>query len=419
MKPSTEKFCKACAGTPYALLPQATRVFIKNRSLALRLTHQSIRNLIIMARDLEMWGARPLTEIMNCDETNRSRAMAQATNEWERLKTAGRDYDGFNPGFKKPRIARSVRKSSIPAGDRILGPCPVSSPRTRCCNLLTLDTARGCLHKCSYCSVQDFFKAPAKRGIQIEKNLRQKLDALALDPDAVHHIGTGQSSDSLMLENRFGELEALVDFARKNPNVILELKTKSAAVEPLLALHPPRNIICTWTLSAPSIIRCEEHLAASLDERLTAAEKAAGAGLLVGFHFHPMFPFAGWEREYSGICNRLVESFNPGQIAMVSFGALTFARSLPARIRELPYKSKILQMPLTECAGKISFPAGDKVKLFSTAYAALLPWHGRVFFYLCMEPHELWHASIGHEFRSNEDFERAMKTSYIEKILGR
>jgi len=59
----------------------------------------------------------------------------------------------------------------------------------------------------------------------------EKLLNLKLDQNKTYHIGTGESSDSLMWGNREGILDALFLFAANNPNVILEFKTKSDNVK--------------------------------------------------------------------------------------------------------------------------------------------------------------------------------------------
>ena len=75
-------------------------------------------------------------------------------------------------------------------------------------------------------------------------------------------------------------------------------------------------------------------------------------------------------------------------------------------------------MPLTETAGKLSYPETTKTELFRFAYSSLAPWHGKVFFYLCMEPAKLWEPVFGFSYQDNESFEAAMKNAYMEKIRG-
>jgi len=105
---------------------------------------------------------------------------------------------------------------------------------------------------CSYCSIQSFYN---QNTITFDSGFTQKLKNLQLDPNKTYHIGTGQSSDSLMWGNREGILDALFDFAFKNPNVILEFKTKSDNIKYFLENNVPKNILCTWSLNTNSITR--------------------------------------------------------------------------------------------------------------------------------------------------------------------
>ncbi len=291
--------------------------------------------------------------------------------------------------------------------------CPVASPKTRCCNLWTLDMVESCGYDCSYCSIQSFYNEDT---ITFNTNLTEKLLAIKLDPNEIYHIGTGQSSDSLMWGNRGSVLEALIAFAKKNPNVILELKTKSDNVSYLLQNDYPPNIITTWSLNPQTIVQSEERLSASLQERLDAAKKIHDKNRLVGFHFHPMIYYKNWQKEYGEIFAYLLEHFDPNRVAMVSLGTLTFIKPVIKKLRQRAMKSKILQMPLVDAAGKLSYPLTIKEELFSFAYQSLKPWHGKVYFYMCMEDHILWKKVFGYEYPTNESFELDMKYSYLAKI---
>ncbi len=80
------------------------------------------------------------------------------------------------------------------------------------------------------------------------------------------------------------------------------------------------------------------------------------------------------------------------------------------------FRSKILQMPMVESDGKLSYPEATKLAMFTHAYRSLAPWHERVFFYLCMENQRLWRPVFGFEYGSNDEFEQAMKGGYLAKI---
>ena len=233
---------------------------------------------------------------------------------------------------------------------------------------MTLDAVQKCGFDCSYCSIQSFYHG---NEVVFDSGFADKLERLELDPQQTYHIGTGQSSDSLMWGNHEGILESLCGFARRNANVILELKTKSRNIGWLLRHPVPRNVLCTWSLNPQDIIDHEEHRSASLEQRLDAAQALAGKGCVVGFHFHPMIRHAGWEAAYRDIADQLLNRFDPRQVAMVSLGTLTFTRSVMNTIRDRDLATKILQMPLEPCAGKLSYPADLKIRMFRLLYHAL------------------------------------------------
>ncbi len=378
-------------------------------------SHAEIRQLIDIARDLEMWDEdiyKPsIPDSKLTAKQQKQRIMKEVRSNWEDLKNSPNSYKNFTPDsdFIAPiPVAMENSKERT-----ILGDCPVASTKTRCCNLKTLDAVISCGHDCSYCSIQSFYTGGK---VQFDGELKRKLDELELDPNQRYHIGTGQSSDSLMWGNRENSLEYLTEFARNNPNVILEFKTKSKNITWLLENDLPRNIIITWSINPQTVIDNEEHLTASLEERLSAAEQIAAKGTLVGFHFHPMVHYENGTNEYRKVIEEIVERFTPEQVITVSFGTLTFIKPVIKKLRNREFKTKILQMPLIDAEGKFSYPYEIKKELFSSAYNAFEPWHKKVYFYMCMEDIRLWNDVFGKEYENNDMFENDMVNTYFSKI---
>ncbi len=221
-----------------------------------------------------------------------------------------------------------------------------------------------------------------------------------------------------MWGNKEGILEALFEFAKTHKNVILEFKTKSDNITYLLENEVPKNIICTWSLNTQTIIENEEHLSAKLNRRINAARKVADKGVKVGFHFHPIVYYENYLEDYKSIYKELQERFDSNEVAMVSFGTLTFIKPVLKQIRKRDFKSKIHQMPLVDVEGKLSYPDDIKIEMFKNSYESFASWHDKVFFYLCMEPHRLWRECFGYEYQNNEEFEKDMLDNYFKKVYG-
>lgn len=419
MKKQSENKIEQFLGDPvYSSLSSPNREFINKKSVEFGFSFQEIKQIIDIAADLEMWQEGELSFLWNEERTEklngknlRQKLMRVVTGKWEFLKQQSKDYSKFrSQDIPSPKLDFvSQTDDSI-----ILGDCPVASEKTRCCNLLTLDTVKNCGFDCSYCSIQSFY---TDGKIYLHEDLREKLDKLELDPEKIYHIGTGQSSDSLMWGNKDGILDDIFDFARGNRNVILELKTKSNAIGYFRKNNIPSNVIVTWSLNTDIIIEAEEHHTATLKERLDAARAAADMGILVGFHFHPIVEYLGWENEYHSIVDFIQDTFNPDEVALISLGTLTFIKPVIKQLRMRKMKSKILQMPLIDAEGKLSYPLGIKRRMFNSIYNKFSEkWRKEVYFYMCMEDKSLWQDVFGRVYNSNKDFETDMNAHYMRKI---
>ena len=385
------------------------------------LSFQQKRILKEEAQDLLLWGSLQITDLMPPIEEFSALQKNQAKKVYNsvidkisKLRKAPTDYSDFNPTFNfdspKPNIVPDFQ-----APDRIIGncPCPKDGELTRCCNLKTLDAVQQCGFACAYCSIQSFY---ANDQIKVVSNLEEYLDKLKLE-EGIWHIGTGQASDSLLLSDDYGTLSALGKFANKNPNLVIELKTKSARTD-WLALNLPKNIVATWSVNAPTIIQKEEHLTASLKGRIQAARKCVDNRRLVGFHIHPMVYFKGWKEGYKILVEEICDQIDPNNVVMIGLGALTFTKQNLKALRESERPTRVTQMELTPAAGKFSYPLEVKREMFSYVYS-LFPkeWKEKVFFYLCLEDPSLWQPCLGRQYSSNASFEADMKAHYLAKTL--
>ncbi len=412
------KFTKNIENTLFHKLSQSEQDFIRQEALLHRFSHQEIKQLIDIAIDFQMWSKGSITQHWDSERYQNKPPKQKKQALLHDLKALHQAYQSeandYTELSKQKIKAPKIKLISQEKENLGFGLCPVASPKTRCCNLLTLDAVESCGFDCSYCSIQSFYNDGK---ITFDTSLKEKLDNIVLNKDEFYHIGTGQASDSLMWGNRFGVLDHLVDFAHKYPNVMLEFKTKSDNVSYFLEKEDlPKNLLFTWSLNPQTIIDHEEHLTASLQERIIAAKKIADKGYLVGFHFHPIIYFKDYQKAYLDIFQQLIDTFDPKRVALVSFGTLTFIKPVIKKIRQRDFQTKILQMPLQEAAGKLSYPLSLKKEMFTFAYNALKPWHKDVFFYLCMENHTLWKDVFGYEYPTNESFEMDMKLHYISKI---
>ena len=388
------------------------------------LSHQQGRMLVEAARDLSMWQEKPLEVWVEARRRHipetlqtrqaRDRIVREVLSDIQALRSGAKSYE--QQTFEAPK--RAPQKIVVEKTERkLLGDCPVYSEKLVCCQLKTLDVVQNCAFGCSYCTIQTFYGDE----VSIDGDLAPKLLAAekSLDMNRFQHIGTGQSSDSLVWGNRNGMLEDLCAFAERNPKVLLEFKTKSANVKHLLASQVPKNVVCSWSLNTDVIVDNEEHFAASLDQRLKAARQAADKGIKVAFHFHPIVYYDGWKQDYPALAARVLEMFKPEEVLFLSMGTVTFIKPVIQQLRQSGRASKMLQMEMVpDPHGKLSYPDAIKIELFSAMYKAFKPWRNRVFQYLCMERATFWHEVIGWAYPTNDHFSSAFAHGVWNKIYA-
>ncbi len=336
-----------------------------------------------------------------------------AQRTYQDLAAKAKSYPAESPKEKLP-AHKFVEKE---LKGRIFRLCPAASEKAVCCNLKVLNIVDNCAMACSYCVLQNHYDEAV---IAVPANLKAKLAEISLDPGKLYRIGTGEYSDSLLWGNKNGILRDLCDFALANPNAILELKSKSANVSWILENEIPANVCCTWSLNPQIIVANEEHKTASLDRRLEAARLVADKGVKVGFHFHPMFYFEGWEEEYQTLIARVIATFRPEEVLWVSLGCITLLKGFAQDFRLKYRHSKLLQMETeTTPDGKITYAFAVREKLYRNALLALEPWRDSVFRYMCMEHKPMWDAVMGFAYPNMAVFDDAFNASAFAKLARR
>ncbi len=399
----------------FRLLSAEQQQFIFSLAERYRLTYQEFRQLTEACRDVSMWREQSIRdwwrETFPREHNNKAQFLNKLRARMRSLRAGLKNY----PQTGLPKLPHYERNKVVAESSdkNIFGECPVESPLTVCCNLKTIDAVESCSFGCSYCTIQTFYSDK----IVIDKDLEDKLNNLQLDANRRYHIGTGQSSDSLAFGNRNGILDALCRFAGNNPNVLLEFKTKSDNIRYFLENDVPPNIVCSWSLNPQIIIDNEEHFTASLEKRIAAARSVADRGVKVSFHFHPIVYYRGWQEDYQAIVEELLNRFSPQEVLFVSFGSVTFIKPVLKKIRALGLPTKIHQMELVpDPHGKLTYPDAIKIEKFTHMHRAFAPWHGKVFFYLCMEKADIWLKTFGFVYPDNDTFEADFLDQCFAKI---
>jgi spore photoproduct lyase len=275
--------------------------------------------------------------------------------------------------------------------------CPGASQKKSitCCNYHVLNLGLQCNMNCSYCYLQSYLNSPV---MTVFSNMEQAIAELeeisATKGTMPLRVGTGEVIDSLSLDPLTLYTRELIGFFNKHPQWILELKTKSNHVEQFLDCDHRGNVVVSWSVNPQAVIANEEHGTASLEERLTAAEKCVAHGYPVAFHIDPMIFHEGWQKNYEELIRELTGRFQRKDLHGVTIGTLRFQPEQRHIMRErFGMKSWVNRAEMFPSeSGKLRYDTQIRTSMFRFAvdtFKTYSDWP----ISLCMETPESWIAT--------------------------
>ncbi len=271
--------------------------------------------------------------------------------------------------------------------------CPGSRPGLMCCNYYVLNWGSQCDMNCSYCYLQSFINSPVTTLYSnIDDALMELMEISKTSMDKKIRIGTGETVDSLSMDQFTLHSRKLIQFFNDYPNWTLEFKTKSAKVDQFLDCKTIGNTVVSWSINPQNVIESEEHLTASMIERLEAAKKCLDNGFQIAFHMDPMIYHEGWKESYSGLVREIQSRFNPCDVNVISIGALRFQPEQRHMMRErFGVASLVNQGEMFKSRdGKLRYDAELRSEMFNHVLNEFRAHSKDWKIFLCMETPETW-----------------------------
>ena len=272
---------------------------------------------------------------------------------------------------------------------QFIKPCPCS-PQTVSCGYTNINLHTGCPFDCSYCILQLYL--PDKRPVFFGNTdqAAAELRRLARTQPALR-IGSGELADSLADPQTDRLVPFLFDLLTDLPEVVFELKTKSARIQSLLERPPLSNLVVAWSLNPKEIIDREEAGTASLHQRLLAIQALIAHGYKVAVHFDPLILTPDWPSLYRDLVERLLDVLPESRLAWWSLGALRF----PAGLRRHIFahrESRLFDGELIRGYDeKYRYLRPLRQELFLTLRSFIQARLGGIApLYLCMEDRAMW-----------------------------
>ena len=119
--------------------------------------------------------------------------------------------------------------------------------------------------------------------------------------------------------------ETFLPFCEDLPdNILIETRTKSANIAPLLKHKPTDKMEIAFSLSPRTIAEKYELWTANLDERLGAINQLVEKWFRVGLRFLPLLPVENFEQIYSEFLDEVVDKIEVEKISSICIAPLIF-----------------------------------------------------------------------------------------------
>jgi spore photoproduct lyase len=170
-----------------------------------------------------------------------------------------------------------------------------------------------CPGGCQYCYLQTHLgKKPYIRVyVNIDEILEKVKTIAETNAPKITTFEAASTSDPLAVEHITGSLGKTIRFFSKQPFARLRLVTKFANVDSLLNIDHRQQTRFRFSLNSATIIKMFEHNTASMEERITAANKITKAGYPLGFIIAPLFIYTNYQADYAQLFRKLAESLQP------------------------------------------------------------------------------------------------------------
>lgn len=211
-----------------------------------------------------------------------------------------------------------------------------------------------CVYDCEYCYLKGMYPSA---NLVVFVNLEdyfEKIEEILKEHSM--YLCISYDTDLLAFESVLGYVGEWMSFQEKNPNLQVEIRTKSAGLLHFNRLKPVSGMIFAVTLSPQTVIDAYEHGTPSLTMRLNCVAEAQDRGFAVRLCFDPMIYCPDWKMQYTEMINQVFSNINMERIKDVSVGTFRVSREYLKKMRKEYPNSAIVQFPYENIGGVCQYP---------------------------------------------------------------
>ncbi|QCX33262.1 DNA photolyase [Caloramator sp. E03] len=226
-----------------------------------------------------------------------------------------------------------------------------------------------CIFDCEYCYLQGMY--PSSNIVAFVNIEDFKSEIKYITSKESVFLAASYDTDLIAFHNIVPYLDYFYDFFKSLPNLLVEVRTKSAN-ESFYKTHKAiDNLIVAFTLSPDEIIKKYERSTPSLDARIKAAKTAISMGFKVRICLDPIFVGPDVDSFYEPFYNYLFSQINPNDILDIGYGFFRMSKDFFKRIEKIRPNSLLFCDDYSLKDGVLSYPSNLQEKIMKKHYEIL------------------------------------------------
>ena len=219
-----------------------------------------------------------------------------------------------------------------------------------------------CMYDCEYCYLKGLYSTA---NVVIFVNIEDYLDAISKEAsEKSMYLCISYDSDLLAFEPITGFVEKWIEFAEKNNNIKIEVRTKSTGFKYIKDVKIPQNMIFAWTVLPQEIIDEYERHTPTLDERIDSINSAIKKGLKIRLSIEPIIKTSDYENIYKNFIDYIFSKIDESGIYDINIGPFRMNTEQLKKIRKLNKMSKIFSYTFTSSRGYETYEDADYMRNF-------------------------------------------------------
>lgn len=216
-----------------------------------------------------------------------------------------------------------------------------------------------CIYDCEYCYLQGVYPTA---NIVIFVNIEDvflEIESLLKKLDSIY-LCISYDTDLLALDSICGFVDKWYTFVKENPNLKIELRTKSANISSLVQKKYLENFIMAFTLSPQEYSINFEKYTATFNKRLEAIQKLQEKNWKVRLCIDPIIYEENFEETYSKMIEEIFSKIDSSKVLDISLGVFRISKEYLKKMRKQNQESKVLFYPYEVENGVYSYPKGKR-----------------------------------------------------------